>query len=217
MPRCARQFIDGLPYHVLNRGNRRQAIFSQQIDYEMFLTAVADAKAKVPMPIPAYAIMPNHFHFVLWPERGIEISAFMRWLMNAHIRRHHRFRELWGTGHLYQGRFKAFPIQNDGHLLTVFRYVEANALRAHLVRRAEDWHWCSLSRRTSLDGRPIVEPSPIHRPANWLDIVNQQLPIATADALRAATQRQVPFGDPDWVRAMKGGHSIGTVTRDCPD
>jgi putative transposase len=202
MPRRARQFIDGLPYHVLNRGNRRQGIFSQQSDYEMFLSTIADAIAKVPMRIPAYAIMPNHFHFVLWPEQGPAISAFMRWLMNAHIRRHHRRRELWGTGHLYQGRYKAFPIQRDNHLLTVFRYVEANALRARLVQRAEDWHWSSLTRTTALDGRPIVGASPICRPDNWRDLVNEQLSSATCNALKASAQREIPFGDPEWVRAI---------------
>jgi putative transposase len=170
----------------------------------------------------AYALMPNHFHFVLWPKRGVEISAFMQWFMNAHIRRHYRFGELWGTGHLYQGRYKAFPIQSDSHLLTVYRYVEANALRAHLVCRAEDWHWSSLARRTALDGRTIVGSSPIRRPDNWLDIVNEQLLSSTSDMLRVATQRGVPFGDPEWVRSLKRASAdshhvtLMTVTRDCP-
>ncbi|HEY7499838.1 MAG TPA: transposase [Vicinamibacterales bacterium] len=203
MSRSARRFIDGLPYHVLNRGNRRQRIFSQHSDYEMFLTTLADALAKVPLRILAFALMPNHFHLVLWPTKGIEISAFMGWFMNAHIRRHHRFSELWGTGHLYQGRYKAFPVQDDGHLLTVLRYVEANAFRARLVHRAEDWHWSSLSRRTSLDGRTLVAASPIGRPDDWLEIVNDQLPSGISDALRASAQRQVPFGDPEWTRRIK--------------
>ena len=95
MPRTARRFIDGLPYHVLNRGNRRQTIFSQAHDYEVFLTTLADALEKVPLAILAFALMPNHFHLVLQPEQGVTISEFMRWFMNAHIRRYHRFRELW--------------------------------------------------------------------------------------------------------------------------
>ena len=169
MPRNARQLVDGLPYHVLNRGNRRQTIFSQQGDYEIFLTTLADAIKQNPLAVLGYVIMPNHFHLVLWPQQGIQISAFMRWFMNAHIRRYHRFGELWGTGHLYQGRFKAFPIQTDHHLLTVLRYVEANPLRAHLVPRAEAWKWSSLTRETSLDGRLIVTRSPVRRPDSWTD------------------------------------------------
>ena len=200
MPRHARRLIDGLPYHVLNRGNRRQGIFSQQSDYEMFLTTMADAIARIPIAILAYVIMPNHFHLVLWPEHGSDISAFMRWFMNAHIRRYHRFGELWGTGHLYQGRFKAFPVQTDHHLLTVLRYVEANPLRAHLVPRAEAWRWSSLTRPSCLDGRVLLTESPVRRPDHWTDIVNERLPIATYDSLRTAAQRQIPFGDPDWIR-----------------
>jgi putative transposase len=203
MPRRARSFVDGLPYHVLNRGNRRQAIFSQHSDYEMFLTTLADAIERVHLAILAFAVMPNHFHLVLWPQRGTDISAFMRWFMNAHIRRYHRFGELWGTGHLYQGRFKAFPIQTNHHLLTVLRYVEANPLRAQLIARAEAWKWSSLTRVTSLDGRIIVAQSPIRKPDAWTDIVNDKLPLATYDALRTAAQRQVPFGDADWIRFVE--------------
>jgi len=203
MPRNARRFVDGLPYHVLNRGNRRQSLFSKDVDYEMFMTTLADALEKVLLSILAFAIMPNHFHLVVWPQRGSDISAFMRWLMNAHIRRYHRFGELWGTGHLYQGRYKAFPIQTDHHLLTVLRYVEANPLRAQLVPRAEAWRWTSLSRLTALDGRPLVTPSPAHKPDNWVDIVNQKLPLSTYESLRTAAQRQVPFGDPEWIRFLE--------------
>ena len=200
MPRNARRLVDGLPYHVLNRGNRRQAIFSRHGDYEMFLTTLADALDRVPIGLLAYAVMPNHFHLVLWPQQGKDISSFMRWFMNAHIRRHHRFGELWGTGHLYQGRFKAFPIQTDHHLLTVLRYVEANPLRAQLVPRAETWRWSSLTRETSLDGRALVTSSPVRRPDSWTNIVNEKLPLDTYDSLRTAAQRQIPFGDPEWIR-----------------
>ncbi len=134
----ARRLVDGLPYHVLNRGNRRQRSSRNTSDYEMFLTTLADAIADGTRSRSSRsAVMPNHFHLVLWPQQGIEISAFMRWFMNAHIRRYHRFGELWGTGHLYQGRFKAFPIQTDHHLLTVLRYVEAIRLRARPGSRAE--------------------------------------------------------------------------------
>ena len=203
MPRCARRLVDGLPYHVLNRGNRRQSIFSQSSDYETFLTTVADALIEVPVEIFGYSVMPNHFHLVLRAERGVEISAFMRWLMNAHIRRYHRFGELWGTGHLYQGRFKAFPIQAGHHLLTVLRYVEANPLRARLVAKAEDWPWSSLTQEAAIDGRVILTPSPVQKPDNWTEVVNEALAVATYDSLRTAARRQVPYGDPSWIRLVE--------------
>jgi putative transposase len=214
MPRTARRFIKGLPYHVLNRGNRRQPIFAKPVDYEMFLTTLADALERIPVRLLGFAIMPNHFHLVLLPDEGSEISAFMRWFMNAHIRRYHRFNELWGTGHLYQGRFKAFPIQLDHHLLTVLRYVEANPLTAHLVQRAEYWPWSSLSRQKSQDGRQLVSPSPIERPANWLEIVNTPLTPEVREALRTSVRRQVEYGDPEWIRRLK--EETGTLNVECP-
>jgi putative transposase len=178
----------------------------------MFLTTLADALAKVPLAILAFVLMPNHFHLVVLSERGVAISEFMRWFMNAHIRRYHRWRELWGTGHLYQGRFKAFPVQSDYHLLTVLRYVEANALTAHLVPTAEEWAWSSLARRTSEDGRILVSPSPVPRPHNWVDVVNQRLPLDLLDELRTASRRQIAFGDPEWARMINNPAATIGVT-----
>jgi putative transposase len=214
MPRTGRRWIDGLAYHLLNRGNRKQRIFSEPGDYEAFLTTLGDALDRVPVGLLSFSVMPNHFHLVVWPQDASSISAFMRWFMNAHIRRHHEFHALRGSGHLYQGRFKAFPIQTGEHLLTVQRYVEANALRAALVQKAEAWPWCSLSRTKTIDRRPLLSEGPTPRPPNWVGIVNESMPLAIQEAVRAAAQRQLAFGDPSWVRAIekaKGGHSSLSV------
>ena len=68
--------------------------------------------------------MPNHFHLVLWPRGDGDLSRWMQWLLTSHVRRYHR--HYHGSGHVWQGRFKAFPIEQDEHLLTVLRYVERN-------------------------------------------------------------------------------------------
>jgi putative transposase len=203
MPRRGRVFIDGLAYHILNRGNRRAPIFSEPADYERFLATLAQALIRFPVCLIAYALMPNHFHFVVWPTRAYEISGFMKAFMNAHIRRHHRYKALIGTGHLYQGRFKSFPIQTDHHLLTAIRYVEANPLRAQLVTRAEEWPWTSLVRRHSAEGQILITDSHVRRPSNWLEIVNQPMSSETRDALRHSAQRQVGFGGADWLRFIE--------------
>jgi putative transposase len=126
----------------LNRGNARAEVFHAPTDYDAFLDAVAEATLRVPMRTLAYCLMPNHFHLVVWPVGDGDLSRWMHWLTTAHVRRylaHYRH-----SGHVWQGRFKAFPAQDDGHLLTVLRYVERNPLRANLVARAEDWPWSSL-------------------------------------------------------------------------
>jgi len=81
---------------------------------------------------------------LLWPRADGELSETMRWLTVTHTQRWHAHRNSAGTGPVYQGRFKSFPVQSDEHFLSVARYVERNAVRAHLVKRAEEWRWSSL-------------------------------------------------------------------------
>lgn len=137
MPRIARGLVDGFVYHVLNRGNGGQKVFHKDQDYEAFIDLMKKAKARYAIKIFAYCLMPNHFHMVVVPIQAEELNKGMQWLMTSHVRRYHR---RYGTsGHIWQGRFKSFIIQEDNHLLTVLRYVEGNPVRAGLVNSATDW------------------------------------------------------------------------------
>ena len=161
MPRTARASVGDICYHVLNRGNGRQRVFHRDEDYAAFLDLVGSACARLPLRVLGLCLLPNHFHLLLWPHADGDLSRWMQWLLTAHVRRYHGRR---GTsGHIWQGRFKAFPIQRDEHFLTVLRYVERNPVRAGLVRRAEDWPWSSLAlrRRRSelLTASPNLETS----------------------------------------------------------
>jgi len=158
-----------LAYHVLIRANGRRTIFQKPDDYHAFERVVAEAWERVEMRILAYAVMPNHWHMVLWPRKDEQLSRFVGWLSLTHTQRWHAHHHNVGSGHLYQGRFKSFVIQADDHLLQVCRYVERNPLRAKLVRRAEDWRWGSLWRRTfgSVETRELISELPVERPANW--------------------------------------------------
>jgi putative transposase len=150
MPRRPRAATGGIVYHVLNRAaGRRQLLFRKPADYLAFERVLAEACRRFPgVRVLAYCLMPTHWHLVPWPRRDGELSDFVRWLSVTHAQRDHAHRKAAGTGPLYQGRFKSFPVRrDDAHLLTVCRYVERNALRRGLVRRAQDWPWCSLARR----------------------------------------------------------------------
>src|ERR1700761_6128475 len=144
MPRPPRAAEGGLIYHALNRAGGRSVIFDTDEDYEAFERAAAQAVIRYDMRLLAYCLMPDHFHLLLWPREDGDLSQFMRWLTMTHTQRWHAHHGTAGTGHLYQGRFKSFPVQSDDHLLTVCRYVEQNAMLAGLVERAEDWRWSSL-------------------------------------------------------------------------
>ena len=135
MPRTVRASEGNLCYHVLNRGNGRAEVFHKDDDYVAFLEAMAEASVRLPMRVIAYCLMPNHFHLVLRPQADGDLSRWMHWLLTTHVRRY--LRHYRHSGHVWQGRFKAFPIEDDEHLATVVRYVERNALasRAGRTRR----------------------------------------------------------------------------------
>ena len=126
---------------------------------------LVEAHERVPLRILGYVVMGNHWHFVVWPRRGehAQVSEFFRWLTVTHTQRWHAHHGTAGMGHLYQGRFKSFPVAEDDHLLDVLRYVERNPLRAGIVERAEDWRFGSLWRRThgNADERTLLTDSPV--------------------------------------------------------
>jgi putative transposase len=156
------------------------------------------------MRICAYALMPNHWHLLLWPERDGELAVFMQRLTITHVRRWQQHRGSAGLGHVYQGRYKSFPVQSDEHFCVVARYVERNPLRASLVLRAEEWRWSSLWRR-SCGGeaeRSWLASWPIRAPANWLERVNQTEDEQELESLRRSVQRGRPFGQADWQKEI---------------
>ncbi|MGH7254210.1 MAG: REP-associated tyrosine transposase [Nitrospirales bacterium] len=196
MPRTARASVGGLCYHVINRGNARADVFRKSEDYAAFRELVREAADRVRMRVLAYCLMPNHFHLTLWPRGEGDLSRFMQWLLTAHVRRYHRHYQ--SSGHVWQGRFKAFPIQQDEHLLTVLRYIERNPLRAGLVARAEDWLWSSLWERGAKE--TWLQPAPVAGPKNWVGWVNGPMTDAEVEVLRLSVNRGRPFGAEAWVQ-----------------
>jgi len=189
-------------YHALNRGNARATVFDKPEDYEAFERILAEGLERYPCRLLAYQLMPNHWHLVLQPTEDGGLSNFLRWVALTHTMRLHAHRGTGGQGHVYQGRFKSFPIQDDDHFLVVCRYVERNALRADLVRRAEDWRWGSLNRWLHKPEREphLLSPWPLARPPRWVERVNQPLTGAELSAVRTSVNRGTPFGDDTWVQ-----------------
>ncbi|MGO8899809.1 MAG: transposase [Isosphaeraceae bacterium] len=165
-----------------------------------------DTLDRSPMPICTYAVMPNHWHLLLWPECDGELTAFMQRLTITHVRRWQEHRGYAGLGHVYQGRYKSFPVESDEHFWVVARYVERNALRANLVLRAEEWRWSSLWQRCHPPGeeRSLLAAWPIDMPVNWLERVNQTDDAQELEALRRSVHRGCPLGQPEWQNASPG-------------
>lgn len=127
-------------------GNAKSVIFNEPADFNAFEGILAAGLERYPCSILCYQLMSNHWHFVLQPTEDGGMSNFLRWVTLTHTQRYHAHYGSSGQGHVYQGRFKSFPIQDDDHFFVVARYVERNAVRAGLVERAEDWQWGSLAR-----------------------------------------------------------------------
>jgi putative transposase len=208
MPRRPRNAPGGFVYHVLNRAVARQALFRKDGDYQAFERVLAETLAKHRMRVLAYTVMPNHWHFVLWPEGDGDLTAFMNWLTLTHTMRWHAHYHTSGSGHLYQGRFQSFPLEADEHLYTVLRYVERKALRAQLVGRAEQWRWSSLYLRASGDARvtSLLHPWPLPLPGAWTELVNEAQTEAELAGVRRSVKRGSSYGTAPWqqqaARAM---------------
>jgi putative transposase len=220
MPRTARIAPGGVVFHVLNRANARSPVFDDDGDYAAFLKALAETLAAFPgVRLLAFCLMPNHWHLVLWPTRDGELGRFMQRLTVTHVRRWHEHRRSTGGGHVYQGTYKSFPAQRDEHLLTLIRYVERNALRARLVRRAENWRWSSLWARefAHADGEEIAKLMsdwPVERPRNWVRLVNEPQTPAEERAVLDSIRRGRPFGAEAWQRRTAKRLGLGHTFRD---
>ncbi len=189
-------------FHVLNRGVGRRQLFFKEKDYAAFEGLLAETLESRPVRICAYCLLPNHWHFVLWPEHDVELAAFMQQLTTKHVRRWQLHRRKVGFGHVYQARYKSFPVGEEAYFYQVVRYVERNALRAALVERAEAWRWSSLWRRTS--GTPaqrqLLSDWPVPYPKRWSELVNAPQTEAEVDAIRRCVARGQPYGGEDWTR-----------------
>jgi putative transposase len=214
MARSARKAPGGLVYHVLNRTVGRMKMFRSSRDFEAFQRVLDEAHARHPVPILSYCLMATHWHFVVLPKDDGDVSAFFRWLALTHAMRWRVSHRTVGYGHLYQGRFKSFPVQTDGHLLSVCRYVERNALSAGLVERAEAWRWSSLWVRLngSDDQKAMLSTWPTPRPDNWLEWVNTPITAREQERLSTSMTRGRPFGDDKWtakaIRTLGLEHTV---------
>jgi putative transposase len=213
MPRRRRTGTAGIPHHVLNRAARRDVLFAKAEDYRMFLDVLARAKRRFSMRVLAFVVMPNHWHTILWPDEDLQLSRFMHWLTGTHTQRWHAAHHTAGTGPLYQGRYKAIPVQSDDHFLTVARYVERNPVRAGLAGSVQEWPWSSAWLRCNHGQLDLIDPWPVPLPDDWLAVVNAVQNQIHLSRVREAITRGRPFGDADWCQQIATTLDLGHTFR----
>lgn len=200
MPRRKRKNLGNVVYHVLNRANGRLRIFKKPGDFEAFERILAEGLSRFPMRLLGYCLMGNHWHLLLWPQDDGDLSMFMQWVTMTHSQRWHAAHGTAGMGHLYQGRFKSFPVQSNDYYLTVLRYIESNPLRAKLVKSSREWVWSSLAVRQGKDKDGLaLAAGPLELPDNWLGLVDILPNETDLEKLANCICRGCPYGSEAWI------------------
>lgn len=201
MARRRRSLLPGQPVHVIQRGNNRQAIFLSEADFALYRRWAGAAAASHGCAIHAYVLMTNHVHLLLTPQTESALPGMMQALGRRYVR---YFNDLHGrTGTLWEGRYRAAPIDSETYFLTCARYIELNPVRAGLVARPGDWLW---SRHAGTAGEAI-------------DSLLTEHPLQTAPGASRAERRaayralfeEVPAaGEVEALRrSINGGWAVG--------
>lgn len=215
MSRPHRSCPAGFVFHVLNRAIARARIFADPDDFSAFESLLAAAVARVRTRLLAYCVMSNHWHLVIWARTDRDVSAFAHWLSHRHARAFHEKRGTTGSGHVYQGRFKSFPVQTDAHFFRLCAYVEGNPIRAGLVSRAEEWPAGSARRRDGRDARlsAMLHEWPLERPPEWREFVNHLLSPADLEEIRNSVRRGRPLGAEAWRKEVTSRLGLEATSR----
>ena len=219
MARQPRIDLAGYTYHVINRASGRVPIFNTRHDYEQFEEVLEEARERVDMGIAAYCIMPNHFHLGLQPKVDGDVQTFMGWLTKTQTQRWHAAHKTIGHGHLYQGRYKSFIVNDDQYYLTLMRYIEQNPLRAKLVDDATVWQWGSAYRRYkgSIEEKKLLDAWRVPEPNNYQNELSIIQKNDVIDEVRTSIIKGSPLGGDVWklklIESLKLQHTIRPVGR----
>jgi putative transposase len=208
MPERPCRGMAGHVYHVMNRATVGQ-VFDRADDYGRFLCTLQQARAKVPMRVLSYCLMPNHWHLLLWPAADDDLMRFAHWLTGTHAQRVHASRGTRGRGAIYQGRYLAVAVNDDAAFLRVARYVERNPVRARLTDRVEEWLWSSACARLST--RIDVARWPVPRPAKWTDFINDEEPALELADIRTRVACNQAIGTEVATLAIAGARADAAI------
>ena len=202
MARLARVVVPGLPHHVTQRGNRREAVFFGDEDYKLYLKLISAAAKASGTAVWAYCLMPNHVHFIMVPAhtdgpRATFAEAHRRYTAVIHARHG------W-SGHLWPGRFSS-TATDEAHLFAAIRYVDLNPVRAGLASRAADWRWSSARAHLACKDDGVITVAPVlARIDDFAAYLDEEEDAARVAAIRSSRSTGRPVGPKAWLAALEG-------------
>lgn len=202
MPRRARLAIPGLPLHLIQRGNNRQACFFAEDDYRTYLNWLDESANKVGCRIHAYVLMTNHVHLLVSADQAEAPSAMMKALGQRYVQYINKTYRRTGT--LWEGRFRSCPIQEELYLLACQRYIELNPVRAGMVAQPADYPWSSYRANAQGEANPLLRPHTLYealandastRQAAYQALFGNELDPERVDEIRKATNGNFLLGN----------------------
>lgn len=202
MARLPRLNLPGYAQHVIQRGNNREACFYGEADYKTYLAFLKEAAIKHHVAIHAFVLMTNHVHLLLTPSDQQGVSRMMQSLGRKYVQ---YFNFTYGrTGTLWEGRYKSTLVDADNYLLTVYRYIELNPVRANMVRHASDYPWSSYQGNAAGMSIELLTQHPMYRQLGktdeerqsaYLALFRGRMPERDVAAIRDATNKAWVLGD----------------------
>ena len=160
MPRLGRYFLPEQPLHVIQRGNDRQAIFFAENDYVRYRDWLQEAACRQFCAVHAYVLMTNHVHLLVTPAAADSVPRLMQSVGRRYVRYvNDTYRR---TGTLWEGRYRAAPVDSEAYLVACQRYIELNPIRARMVAAAKDYPWSSHAANAGGTDDPLVRPHPLY-------------------------------------------------------
>jgi putative transposase len=201
MPRIARVIVPGIPYHIVQRGNRRQRVFFGDEDYSFYLHLLKKHGDEAGVQFWAYCLMPNHVHLIAVPDKAESLGKAMS-VADRKYAQATNLKHYW-TGSLWQGRFYSCPLDHP-HLLAAARYVERNPVRARLVSFPSEYTWSSAYAHIHNSYDPLISDSILKEEIeDWAAFVGQEESEETLNKLREYTSTGRPLGDAEFVERLE--------------
>jgi putative transposase len=202
MPRRPRLALAGIPCHIIQRGNNRSACFYAPEDYDNYLDNLTEMAKRFHCQIHAYCLMTNHVHLLVTPQQTDSASLMMKHLGQRYVQTiNRRYRR---SGTLWEGRFKSCLAQNEHYVLTCYRYIELNPVRANMTNHPEDYPWSSHKTNGLGAANTIITPhedyqqlgtTPNQRQCAYRQLVTTQLEQQQLDEIRKATNGNYVLGN----------------------